>query len=44
LLTPSQFIALRDDDAARGFARRYLVPPLLGPHHGKAEMMHGHHT
>jgi hypothetical protein len=30
LLTPLQFIALGDDDAACGFARRYLVPPLLG--------------
>ncbi|BBY44863.1 TetR family transcriptional regulator [Mycolicibacterium celeriflavum] len=30
LLTPSQNIALGDDDAARAFARRYLVPPLLG--------------
>jgi len=30
VLTPPQFIALDDDSAARGFARRYLVPPLLG--------------
>jgi AcrR family transcriptional regulator len=30
LLTPSQNVALGDDDAARSFARRYLVPPLLG--------------
>lgn len=30
LLTPSQHIALGDDDAARSFARRYLLPPLLG--------------
>jgi AcrR family transcriptional regulator len=30
VLTPSQNVALGDDDAARSFARRYLVPPLLG--------------
>lgn len=30
LLTPSQNVALGDDDAARSFARRYLAPPLLG--------------
>lgn len=30
VLTPSQYIALGDEAAARGFARRYLVPPLLG--------------
>jgi AcrR family transcriptional regulator len=30
VLTPSQNVALGDDDAARAFARRYLVPPLLG--------------
>ncbi len=30
VLTPAQFISLGDDDAARAFARRYLVPPLLG--------------
>jgi AcrR family transcriptional regulator len=30
VLTPSQNIALGDDDAARSFARRFLVPPLLG--------------
>lgn len=30
LLTASQNVALGDDDAARSFARRYLVPPLLG--------------
>lgn len=30
LLTPSQNVALGDDDAARSFARRFLVPPLLG--------------
>lgn len=30
VLTPPQYIALDDDDAARDFARRYLVPPLLG--------------
>jgi AcrR family transcriptional regulator len=30
LLTPSQYIPLADDDSARDFARRYLVPPLLG--------------
>lgn len=31
LLTPSQYIALGDDTAARTFAHRYLVLPLLGP-------------
>lgn len=30
VLTPSQNVALGDDDALRSFARRYLVPPLLG--------------
>jgi AcrR family transcriptional regulator len=30
VLTPAQNVALGDDDAARAFARRYLVPPLLG--------------
>jgi AcrR family transcriptional regulator len=30
VLTPSQNVALGDDDAARSFARRFLVPPLLG--------------
>ncbi|WP_319431383.1 TetR family transcriptional regulator [Mycobacterium sp. RTGN5] len=30
VLTPSQNVALGDDDAARSFARRYLVPGLLG--------------
>ncbi|OBK17583.1 TetR/AcrR family transcriptional regulator [Mycobacterium asiaticum] len=30
VLTPSQHIALGDDDAARTFARRYLLPALLG--------------
>ena len=30
VLTPSQNVALGDDDAARSFARRYLVPPPLG--------------
>jgi AcrR family transcriptional regulator len=30
VLTPSQNVALGDDDAARAFAHRYLVPPLLG--------------
>ncbi|WP_422743276.1 TetR family transcriptional regulator [Mycobacterium sp. WMMD1722] len=30
VLTPSQNVALGDDEAARAFARRYLVPPLLG--------------
>lgn len=30
VLTPAQNIALGDDDAARAFAHRYLVPPLLG--------------
>ena len=30
VLTPSQNVALGDDDDARSFARRYLVPPLLG--------------
>lgn len=30
VLTPSQNVALGDDDAARSFARRYLAPPLLG--------------
>lgn len=30
VLTPAQYLVLGDDDAARAFARRYLVPPLLG--------------
>lgn len=30
LTPPSQNVALGDDDALRSFARRYLVPPLLG--------------
>lgn len=30
VLTPAQNVALGDDDDARTFARRYLIPPLLG--------------